>query len=408
MRNRTTLNGRLHDLFNYHAARTGRITGEGPQPTNLPNSQGVFANICKCGRHFGTHRKTCPLCGGSEFKREEWSISSAIEALRSINTRSLATVEYIWGDAMLAVSGVLRALFIASPGKTLMCSDYSAIEAVVIAEITNEEWRKEVFRTHGKIYEMSASKVTGVTLEQMLQYRKETGNHHPDRKKGKILELALAYAGWTGSMKAFGAEDFMTEQEMVDAIKAWRAASPNIVEFWGGQERNWQPELYGVEGMAIQAIQYPGYIFEHRQHYFQVRDDVLYIKLRSGRELAYQQPRVNPSSRRAGTLSISYIGWNSNPKNGKMGWQRMETFGGRLFENICQGTARDVQWYGIRALESAGYPIVLHVYDEDIAEVPEGFGSIEEFERIMSTMPEWAKDWPIVAKGGWVGKRYRK
>lgn len=86
----------------------------------------------------------------------------------------------------------------------------------------------------------------------------------------------------------------------------------------------------------------------------------------------------------------------------------METWGGRLVENIVQATARDIQWHGIMALEAAGYPIVLHVYDEDVAEVPEGFGSIEEFERIMSTMPAWAAGWPIKANGGWRGKRYRK
>jgi DNA polymerase len=107
-------------------------------------------------------------------------------------------------------------------------------------------------------------------------------------------------------------------------------------------------------------------------------------------------------------FAISYEGWNTNPKNGPIGWIRIDTYGGRLTENIVQATARDIQWYGMRNLTAAGYPIVLHVYDEDVAEVPEGFGSVEEFERIMSTMPPWAADWPIRANGGWRGKRYRK
>jgi DNA polymerase len=100
--------------------------------------------------------------------------------------------------------------------------------------------------------------------------------------------------------------------------------------------------------------------------------------------------------------------WNSNPKYGPPGWVAMNTYGGRLAENIIQATAHDIQRYGIEALEAAGYPIVLHVYDENVAEVPHGFGSIEEFEAIMSTMPPWAADWPVRASGGWRGRRYRK
>jgi len=358
--------------------------------------------------------------------RAEWGIAAAEDALETIRTRSLAFVEYVWGDAMLAVSGCLRALFIAAPGKNLICSDYSSIEAVVIAELAGEQWRREVFNSHGKIYEMSAAKISGVPFNDFMKHAGYTeeqlarpdwwaqvpankGSHHALRKTiGKVAELASAYQGWVGSWCAFGADVFMSEPEMKDAILAWRAASPAIVEFWGGQERNYQPELYGVEGMVVQAISNPSYVFGYRGHHFQVRDDVLYVRLVSGRELAYHRPRLTPSPRRVGTFSISYEGWNSNPKNGPMGWIRMETWGGRLVENIVQATARDIQWHGILALEAKGYPIVLHVYDEDIAEVPEGMGSVEELERIMGEMPPWAAGWPIKARGGWVGKRYRK
>ena len=137
--------------------------------------------------------------------------------------------------------------------------------------------------------------------------------------------------------------------------------------------------------------------------------DAVYIRLLSGRYLTYHRPRLQLESKYGrDQFSISYEGWNTNPKNGPIGWIRIDTYGGRLTENLVQATARDIQWYGMRNLAAAGYPIVLHVYDEDIAEVPEGFGSIEEFERIMSTMPPWAADWPIKANGGWRGKRYRK
>jgi hypothetical protein len=225
---------------------------------------------------------------------------------------------------------------------------------------------------------------------------------------GHLLVHNSGYQGWVGSWKAFGADEFLSEAEMKEAILAWRAASPAIVELWGGQERNWQPEYYGVEGAFVQAILYSG--LECRTHgmSFQMRGDALFLRLLSGRELTYHRPRLAPSTRRPGTYSISYEGWNSNPKNGPQGWQRMETWGGRLVENINQAQCRDIQWHGVQALERAGYPIVLHVYDEDVAEVPEGFGSVEEFERIMGDLPEWCADWPIKAAGGWRGKRYRK
>jgi DNA polymerase len=152
----------------------------------------------------------------------------------------------------------------------------------------------------------------------------------------------------------------------------------------------------------------PGAEIHFRGMRFQMRGTVAYVRLVSGRELAYHNPVLSPSSRRRGTSTISYEGWNSNPKNGPMGWLRMETWGGRLVENIVQATARDLQWHGILALEADGYPIVLHVYDEDVAEVPENAGSVEEFENIMSAMPSWAEGWPVRANGGWRGKRYRK
>lgn len=209
-------------------------------------------------------------------------------------------------------------------------------------------------------------------------------------------------------MVAFGADEFMSEAEMKTAILAWRAASPAIVELWGGQQRNWKPEYYGVEGMLVQAILYPGRVYQTHGMDFQMRGDVLFLKLLSGRELTYHRPRLAPSTKRPGTYSISFEGWNSNPKNGPMGWYRMETWGSRAVENINQAQCRDIQWHGVLALERAGYPIVLHVYDEDVAEVPVGFGSVEEFERIMGQLPAWCADWPIKANGGWRGKRYRK
>ena len=411
MNNMASRDGRLRDLFTYHGTRTGRPTGSGPQPQNLPNAAGAYAMECEgCDKHYGVESTTCPWCGASSVfaHKVEWGVECAEDALESFKPRSLDWAEYVWGDSMAALSNSLRALFVAAPGHDLICSDYSSIEAVGLAVLAGEQWRIDLFRTHGKIYEMSASKVAGVPLEEILEHKVKTGQHHQVRKLGKVMELACGYGGWLGSMVAFGADEFMSEAEMKTAILAWRAASPAIVELWGGQQRNWKTEYYGVEGMLVQAILYPGRVYQTHGMDFQMRGDVLFLRLLSGRELTYHRPRLASSTKRPGTYSISFEGWNSNPKNGPMGWYRMETWGSRAVENINQAQCRDIQWHGVLALERAGYPIVLHVYDEDVAEVPVGFGSVEEFERIMGQLPAWCADWPIKANGGWRGKRYRK
>ena len=130
--------------------------------------------------------------------------------------------------------------------------------------------------------------------------------------------------------------------------------------------------------------------------------------LPSGRELTYHRPLLELSSKRPGTYELSFEGWNTNPKGGAPGWIRQTTYSGKLVENIVQAVARDILAYAIVNLEAAGYSIVLHVHDEIVSEVLQKYGSIEEFERIMSTMPAWADGWPVVARGGWRGRRYRK
>lgn len=420
IRNQLTRAGRLHDLFSYHAARTGRATGNGPQPQNLPNS-GPAVLRCSCGKHFGLQHTVCPWCKlpqppGKE-PIPEWTAEAAADCLAVIATGDLNTVEYYFGDAVAAVSGSLRGLFVAAPGHDLICSDYSAIEAVGLAWLAGEEWRKEVFRTHGKIYEMSASKATGIPLQQILDHKKQTGGHHPLRKPFKIAELAGGYGGWLGAWRRFSQKykiPLGTDDEVKADIMRWRDASPAIVEFWGGQYRgkpwaaNRRAELFGVEGMFISAIQNPGRIFEYRGMTFETRGDALYLRLLSGRYLTYHAPRLSPGGR-WDALQISYEGWNTNPDNGPTHqWIRMNTHGGRLVENIVQATCRDILRHGVVNLERAGYSVVLHVHDEIAAEVPEGWGSVEEFERIMATMPAWAADWPVRAAGGWRKKRYSK
>jgi DNA polymerase len=332
--------------------------------------------------------------------------------------RDLGLLEAFFGNALLTISGCVRGLFVAAPGHDLIASDYTAIEAVVIAMLAGETWRIDAFRNKVPIYLASAAKITGKTVEWYEAYKAENNAHHPDRGKiGKVAELGLGFGGWVNAWLAFDDSGTFSEDEIKRLILRWRDESPAIVEFWGGQFRgrpwdpDFRPELYGVEGHAILALQNPGLVFDYRGLKFYVRDGHLIVRLLSGRELTYRDARLVPSQRAyaaPGEQAIIYWTWNSNPKYGAPGWVVMNTFGGRLVENIVQATAHDILRHAILQLRAAGYPTVLHVYDEIVVEVPHGCGSLEEVERIMGEMPAWAEGWPVSASGGWRGRRYRK
>jgi DNA polymerase len=316
--------------------------------------------------------------------------------------------------------------------------------------LAGEQWRIDVFRTHGKIYEASAAETFKVPLAEILAYKEQTGHHHPLRKKGKVTELALGFLGWVGALRAMGFEG--DDHEARDLILRWRAASPNIVFLGGGQScpqstQQWHqqalaaggaanagpewemsraradgvppwkgvPYLHGLEGMTVLAIQNPETQYPvmrldgtHSGLTMYVHDDVLYMLLPDGSYIPYHKPRLQPGRDDWRGMQISYEGYNTNPKMGTYGWCVMTTYSGKLLENACQATANRILRHGQHRLEAAGYPVVLHVYDENASEVPKGFGSIEAFEAEMNVMPPWASDWPIKAKGGWRGRRYRK
>lgn len=364
---------RVRDMFSYcGAGRTGRWAAHGTQPHNLPNSG--------------------PL--------DKWDVEAVEIALTAIASRNLAHVEHLYGDATAVVSGCLRGLFCAAPGYDLISSDYSAIEAVILAFLSGEQWRMDVFNTHGLIYEASASKITGIPFEEFVKHKKETGKHHPMRHQiGKFAELASGYGGGLGAWKQFGADKFLNDNEIKRNVYVWRDASPAVVAFWKG-----------LESAAMAAIKSPGNWYQYRDIWYAVHNDVLYCRLLSGRLLSYHQPRIIPLMKPWGkeVNSITYMGWNSNHLKGPIGWIRMDTYGGKLTENVIQATARDILTNGLFGLDQGGYNTVLHVHDETAGEVPKGYGSIEEYERIMSIMPVWAADWPIKATGGWRGKRYGK
>lgn len=431
--------GRLHDLFNYHGAHTGRPTGEGPQPTNLPKAGPEVAR-CLCGRHSGRHLAACAWCGfpfPPVPKAAEWGPDAMEDVLRVLKTGDLALVERVYADALLCVSGCLRGLFTAAPGHDLIASDFSSIESVVTAVLAGEQWRVDLFATHGKNYEMAVSKIAGIPFDEVMAHKgydtskpewwkqKAKGPHHPLRQTlGKVSELASGFGGWVNAWLKFGAGEFMSEPEIKDAILKWRAASPAVVEFWGGQERRegWHriPELFGLEGMAIKAILQPRtpqpvmrLDGTHSGVTFTYDGAILYCALPSGRHLHYHNVALEPNQRSfGGEYALSFERYNTNPMQGAVGWVRVDTYSGKLCENVVQAVARDIQRHATVNCERLGYPIVLHVYDELVAEVPHGSGSVEGLESIMATMPPWAmykdKPWPIKAAGGWRGLRYRK
>lgn len=338
--------GRLHDLFVYHRARTGRDGGADVQPQNLPKAGPDVATCAECGCQHGTaHTEVCSYCGAWLPKGSAWSFENVEAALSVIGRGDFEVVERVYGDALLTLSGCVRGLFVAAPGHDLICSDYSSIEAVVTAVLSGEQWRVDAFRRQEDIYYHGASGVTGTSYDEYKRYAAEHGEKHPDRQKiGKPAELGLGFGGWIGAWRQFDSSDTFTDDEVKRNIVAWRNASPMVVEMWGGQVRGkpWAPEryeLYGLEGMAIAAVQNPGQCYQYRDIAYGVKDDVLYCRLPSGRSLAYHQPRLSPSTRWDGQLSLSFMGWNSNPSMGPMGWVRMDTYGGRLFENcIAEGT----------------------------------------------------------------------
>ena len=417
LRLQVSSDGRLRDQYVYCGAdRTGRWSAGGVQLQNITAKGPDSAQCGGCEEYFNpTGRDRCPLCGCTQFVvMPDWTIDAVCAAIRCILTGRLDTVELMWGDPIALLCGCLRGLFMAPDGLDFVCCDFSAIEAVVAACVSRCQWRIEVFSGDGKIYEASASRATGIPLQEILDYKKQNGMHHPARKKvGKVRELAGGYGGWVNAWKNFGADAFMNDDEIKDDVLKWRDESPEIVDMWGGQFRwcgprkwDYRPELFGLEGAAINAVMHPGQCFGHTDISYGVWDDVLYCRLPSGRFLHYHRPRLAEARdklNRGPSVQLTFEGHDSATRQ----WLRQETYGGKLFENVVQAIARDIQAEALLRCEARGYPIVMHTHDEGTAEVPHGFGSVDEMAAIMSERPEWASWWPLRA-AGWRHKRYQK
>ena len=283
-------------------------------------------------------------------------------------------LDSLFGSVPGTLSELIRTAFIPKEGCRFIVADFSAIEARVLAWLAGEEWVLDEFRGKGKIYEATASRMFHIPQESIVK-------GHPNyayRQKGKQATLSCGYGGGVGALKAMGAK--MPEEEMQPLVDAWRAANPNIVAFWNAMDRAARKVIRSKTSARVGKVTL----------YWQ--DDKMLMRLPSGRNLCYQSPHFTMN--RFGSDAIGYYAPNAA---GQMVEQ--ETFGGKLAENATQAIARDILSHAMLNLDAAGYPIVFHVHDEAVMEMPIGEGSMEDACAVMGQPPDWALDLPLRADG---------
>lgn len=344
MQNAVCSDGRARGMFQFYGAnRTGREAGRIIQLQNLPQN------------HLP-------------------DLEAARELVKSGN---LEAVELLYEDVPDTLSQLIRTAFVPKPGYKFLVADFSAIEARVIAWLAGETWRMQAFAEGKDIYCASASKIFGVPVV------KHGINGHL-RQKGKVAELACGYGGSVGAMKQMGGAE-MSDAELKQLVTDWRTASPHIVQLW-----------WDVERAALTAVreQLPTETHGFR---FSYESGILFIRLLSGRRLAYVKPRIEPN--RFGGDSITYEGIGTGRK-----WERLETYSGKLVENIVQATARDLLFYSMQTLSQSF--IVGHIHDEMIIECPKDT-KLEEICQQMARTPDWAKGL-LLRADGYACSFYRK
>ena len=283
-------------------------------------------------------------------------------------------LDALYGSVPSTLSELIRTAFIPKDGCRFIVADFSAIEARVLAWLAGEDWVLDEFRGKGKIYEATASRMFHIPQETIIK-------GHPNyeyRQKGKQATLSCGYGGGVGALKAMGAK--MPEEEMQPLVDAWRAANPNIVAFWNAMDRAARKVIHSKTSVRVGKVTL----------YWQ--DDKMLIRLPSGRNLCYQSPHFTMN--RFGSDAIGYYAPNAA---GQMVEQ--ETFGGKLAENATQAIARDILAHAMVNLDAARYPIVFHVHDEAVIEMPNGEGSMEDACAVMGQPPAWASDLPLRADG---------
>jgi len=283
-------------------------------------------------------------------------------------------LELLFGSVPSTLSELIRTALIPKEGCRFIVADFSAIEARVLAWLAGEEWVLEKFRGRGKIYEATAARMFHIPAETIVKGHE----NYAFRQKGKQAVLSCGYGGGVGALKAMGTK--MPEEEMQPLVDAWRSANRQIVRFWNA-----------LDAAARQIVGKRTSVRVGRVTLFW-QDEKMFIQLPSKRRLTYLSPRLVDN--RFGSKSIGYLGSGAN---GQLEVQ--ETFGGKLAENITQAVARDLLAYAMLNLEAAGYPIVFHVHDECVMEVPIGQGSKEDACAIMGQAPDWADKLPLRADG---------
>lgn len=351
--------GRVRGLLQFYGAnRTGRWAGRLVQVQNLPRTY------------------TQPL----ELARN------------LVKQRKLDNLRLIYGSVPDTLSQLIRTAFVASDGNVLIDADFSAIEARVISWLAGEQWRLEVFKTHGKIYEASASQMFGVPIERI----KKGNPEYALRQKGKVAELALGYQGGAGALINMGALDMgIPENDLPDIVQRWRDTNKRICDLW-----------YKMNSAAVEAIS-TGYsvgvgrLLVSCEYDAAHEVEYLTVLLPSGRKLYYNSPQIGEN--KWGGPSISYMGMDQTTKK----WKRIETYGGKLVENCVQAVARDCLAQAIENLEKEGLPVVFHIHDEVVIDCRADTATLDDVVNIMSRPIPWAPGLPLNADG-WVGGFFKK
>ena len=307
-------------------------------------------------------------------------ISDLAAARALVKAGSFEAVSMLYDDVPDTLSQLIRTAFVPRKGYKFVVADFSAIEARVLAYLANEQWVLDTFAAGKDIYCATASKMFHCNVEK-------NGENGELRQKGKRATLSCGYGGSVGALIAMGAlESGMEESELQPLVDAWRKANPHIVNFW-----------WSVDGAAKEAVIGRTTTSTHGIRFI-YRSGMLFIELPSGRRLAYVKPKMGEN--RFGGESITYEGTNGTTKK----WERLETFGGKLVENLTQATARDILMFAIRNMKD--YRIVAHVHDEVIVECQEDV-SVDSICQLMSKTPDWAEGLTLKAEG-YEGKFYQK
>ena len=337
--------GHVRGCFQFFGGHTGRFAGRLVQLQNLPQNH----------------------------------MEDLAEARELVRSGDYDTFKMIYPAVTPTLSELIRTALVAEDGCRFVVADFSAIEARVSAWFAGEEWRLKVFREGGDIYCASASQMFKVPVVK-------NGINGELRQKGKVAELALGYGGGVNALKAFGADKMgMSNEEMAQTVDQWRAASPNIVEIWSSLDR-------AMKRCIVHRATTVDKVAGVR---FRWDSGIVWMRLPSGREMAYYHPEYGESRYTPGKMTISYMGVDQKTRK----WSRIETWGGRIFENLVQATSRDCLRDTMMRLDAAGWDIRGHVHDEVICSEPIGGKTVDAMCAIFAQPLDWAPGLPLTGAG---------